>query len=48
MCFSHLTAKSLKDAYGIYSRQMLKSSSYFPTSSSRPVLRLLNMRLLEV
>lgn len=48
MYFSHLTAKSLKDAYGIYSGQMLKSSSCFPTSSSGPVLRLFNRRLLEV
>lgn len=48
MYFFHLTAKSLKDAYGIYSRQMPKSSSCFPISSSGPVLRLFNMRLLEV
>lgn len=48
MYFSRLTAKSLKDTYRIYSRQMLKSSSRFPVGSSRPVLGLFNMRLLEV
>lgn len=41
-------AKSLKDTHGTYSRQMLKSSSCFPTSSSGPVLRLFNRMLLEV
>lgn len=47
MYFSHLTAKSPKDAYGIYSRQMLKSSSCFSISSLGPVLRLFNVKLLE-
>lgn len=45
---SHLTAKSLKDAHGICSRQLLKSSSCFPFGSSGPVLRLFTTRLLEV
>ncbi|KAL2298086.1 hypothetical protein Nmel_017047, partial [Mimus melanotis] len=45
--FSHVTAQSLKDAYGIYSRQMLKSSSCFPISSSRPVLRLCLLSMQE-
>ena len=46
--FSHLTAKSLKDAQGSCARQMLVSSSCFPISSSGPVLGLFKMRPFEV